>query len=413
MSVRSETWSRRAESGAVVVAVAAGLVLLAVSWTLLHVPPLDRSQIVDTPVYQDYGEAMAAGGVPYRDFSLEYPPAALPVFWLPALGPSEHYRSLFEVLMLGCAAAALVALVLGLRSLGVEPGRLLAAAALCGLFPLALGSVVLTRYDLWPAALAAAALAALLGGRERVGFGVLALAAAAKVYPVVLLPPALVYVARRRGAREAAAGLLVFALVLAAVVVPVVLVAPDGVAESFERQLERPLQIESLGASVLLAAKQLGLYDPTVVSTHGSQNLAGGLPDALATLQTALQVAVLVVVWILALRGPATPTRLAAASAASVAVFVAFGKVLSPQFLVWIVPVVLLVVRGRGALAAWALLGAALVTTQLWFPQRYWDMVDLGWEAWLVLARNLLLVALAGLLVVLSARPGSAGPRSP
>ncbi|MGH3023983.1 MAG: glycosyltransferase 87 family protein [Gaiellaceae bacterium] len=412
MSVRSETWSRRAESGAVAAALAAGLVLLAVSWALLHVPPFDRLQIVDTPVYQEYGEAMTAGEVPYRDFELEYPPAALPVFWLPALGPSEHYESLFELLMLGCAAAALVALVLGLRSLAVPPGRLLAAAALFGLFPLALGSVVLTRYDLWPAALAAAALAALLAGRERLGFGVLALAAAAKVYPLVLLPPALVYVARRRGRREAAASLLVFTLVLAVVVVPFAVVAPDGLAESFERQLGRPLQIESLGASLLLAANQLGLYDPTVVSTHGSQNLAGSLPDALATLQTLLQAAVLVLVWALAFRGPQTPARLVAASAASIVAFVALGKVLSPQFLVWLVPVVLLVAAGSRAPAVWALLGAALVTTQLWFPQRYWDMVALGWEGWLVLARNLLLLALAALLVAVTARRESARLRS-
>ena len=56
----------------------------------LHLPPFDRYQIIDTPVYQEYGEAMAAGQVPYRDFGLEYPPGALPVFWLPTLGPAEH-----------------------------------------------------------------------------------------------------------------------------------------------------------------------------------------------------------------------------------------------------------------------------------------------------------------------------------
>ena len=70
----------------------------------LHLPPFDRYQIVDTPVYQEYGEAMAAGEVPYRDFDLEYPPGALPVFWLPTLGPAEHYRSIFEALMWICAA---------------------------------------------------------------------------------------------------------------------------------------------------------------------------------------------------------------------------------------------------------------------------------------------------------------------
>ncbi|HEU4448424.1 MAG TPA: glycosyltransferase 87 family protein [Gaiellaceae bacterium] len=414
MSVRSESWSRRAEAGTLALALAIGLGLLGASWAALHLPPLDRDQIVDTPVYQEYGEAIAAGEVPYRDFEVEYPPAALPVFWLPTLAPEEHYRTAFELVMLACAAAALALVLAALVALGAPPGRLLAAAVLVGLFPLALGTVVLTRYDLWPAALVAGALAALLAGRSRLALAVLALAAAAKIYPLVLLPPALLFVARRRGTREAIACLALFALVLGLVVAPFAALGPGGLLDSVERQLGRPLQIESLGAALLLAGEQLGVYEATVVSTHGSQNLAGPLPDALATVQTVLQAGALLVVWALAARGPLTPARLAAASAASVVAFVAFGKVLSPQFLVWLVPLVPLV-AGRAGAAAGALLAGALVATQLWFPQRYWDVVALEWEAWLVLARNLLLVALAAVLAVACARPrrGSAAPRSP
>ena len=411
MTARSESSFPRAEAATLLLALAIGAGLLAASWAALHLPPLDSYQIVDTPVYQEYGEAIAAGEVPYRDFELEYPPAALPVFWLPTLGPEQHYGTIFELLMLVCGAAALGFVLLALSALGAPPGRLLAAAVFVGLFPLALGTVVLTRFDLWPAALAAAALAALLAGKGRLGVAVLALAVAAKIYPLVLLPPALLLVWRRRGPREAAICLGAFVTVLALVVAPFAAVAPDGLLDSLDRQLGRPLQIESLGASLLLAAKQLGLYDPTVVSTHGSQNLAGTLPDALATAQTVLQATAVLAIWALAARGPLTPARLASASAASVVAFVAFGKVLSPQFLIWLVPLVPLV-AGRAGVAAGALLGAALVTTHLWFPRGYWDMVALESEGWLVLARNLALVALAGVLAVATARRGSAAPRS-
>ena len=343
MSAQSESSSRSPDPGLVLLTVAVGLGLLTASWGALHLPPFDRYQIIDTPVYQEYGEAMAAGEVPYRDFGLEYPPGALPVFWLPTLGPAEHYRSIFEALMWICAAALLVIVVRSAAALGASPRRLLAIAVALGLCPLALGSVVLTRYDLWPAALAAAALAAVLMGRARLGLAVLGIAVAAKIYPLVLLPPLLIYLARRHGRREAAIGLGAFAAALAVIVVPFALIAPDGLWDSVSRQLDRPLQIESLGASLLLAAHQLGLYEPTVVSTHGSQNLSGSLPDALATVQTVLQAAALVAVWALFARGPASAGRLVAACAGSVVVFVAFGKVLSPQFFIWLLPVVPLV----------------------------------------------------------------------
>jgi uncharacterized membrane protein len=410
VSVQSKSSSRPAD---VLLALAVGLGLLTASWAALHLPPFESFQIIDTPVYQDYGERMAAGEVPYRDFELEYPPGALPVFWLPTLGSAEHYRSIFEILMWTCAAALLALVVRALADLGAPPGRVLAAAVLVGLFPLMLGSVVLTRYDLWPAALTAAALAALVSGRERLALAVLGLAVAAKIYPLVLVPPALVYVWRRYGSREALAAAGAFVAVLALVVAPFALIAPDGLADSLDRQLGRPLQIESLGASFLLGAQQLGLYDPTVVSSHGSQNLVGSLPDALATVQTVVQVLALLGIWLLFLRGPATAARLTAACAGSVVVFVAFGKVLSPQFLIWLVPLVPLVL-GWPATTVWILAAAAFVTTHLWFPTRYWDMVALEPVGWLVLARNLLLVALAvALAAALATRRGeSAAPRS-
>jgi uncharacterized membrane protein len=276
--------------------------------------------------------------------------------------------------------------------------------------PLLLGSVILTRFDLWPAALVAGALAALVSGRDRLGLGVLGLATAAKLYPAVLLPIALVWVVRRRGPREAAVGLGVFAAVIVAIVLPFAILSPGGVVHSVTTQLGRPLQIESLGAAILLAAHQLGLYDPTVVSTHGSQNLSGSLPGALAAVETALLLVALVAVWLLFARGRPDRERLLVASAAAVVAFIAFGKVLSPQFLIWLLPLVPLVSGSAGIAACWVFAGA-LVTTQLWFPHRYWDVVALESVSWLVLVRDVLLVALLAVLVA-AIRPGSEAPRT-
>jgi len=393
VSARSASLSSRSEVRAVAALCAA---LFLVSWGLLHVGFYRHAQVVDTPVYQKYGDWMASGNVPYRDFGVEYPPGALPVFVLPSLadGHGRSYRGMFELLMAVCGVALVAFVALCVKALRAPPGLPLLVVSAGWLL---LGSVVLTRFDLYPAALTAAALAALLSGRRRTGAAVLGLAAAVKLYPAVLLPLALAAAWKQRGRREALLVVGAFALAFCAMVLPFVALSPGGVWDGFTRQTSRPLQIESLGAGFLLVAHQVLGFGITMHSGHGSQNLAGSLPDALAFLQTLGQAAALVGLWIAFARGSATPLRIARYSAAVTVAFVALGKVLSPQFLIWLVPLVPL----AGRRLATGLLALALLLTQLWFPFRYWDLA-LHFDplaSWLVLARDLVLVALLVALV--------------
>jgi Glycosyltransferase family 87 len=370
--------------------------------TLLHWGWYQHALILDTVEYHRYGEAMVNGHVPYRDFAVEYPPGALPAFGLPAVGEPSFslYHREFQTLMALCGVGALAAMALALRVLNASVERTAAALAFFALAPLVLGSVILYRYDLWPAALTVAGLAAVLARRERLGFAAIGLGVAAKAFPAAVLPPAVAYVWRTRGRRAALVCVGVAAAVALAMIVPFLVLAPHGVWASIERQATRPLQIESLGSALLLAAHHAGGLAVTVDSSRGSQNLTGSLPDALGTASSALLALVLVGIWVAAARRPATADRLLRFTAASLAAFVALGKVLSPQFLIWLLPIVPLV-RGRRGLVASALLGLALLLTQIWFPIRYFDLVALeALPAWVVLARDLVLVAL---LVVLTA----------
>jgi len=265
--------------------------------------------------------------------------------------------------------------------------------------------VILSRFDLWPAALAVAGIAALVNSRLRVGHVLLGIAAAAKFYPGVLLPLAVAYAWRTRGRREALT-CLAFALgVFVLLFLPFVALSPGGVWHSVSVQLGRPLQVESLGASVLLVAHNVFGFALAGETSHGSQNVAGTAAGVLGVVTTCAQAAVLVWIWWSFARGRATAASLVRASAAAVCVFVAFGKVLSPQFLIWLIPVVPLV-RGRRGLFACGLLLAALVLTQVWFPFRYFRLA-LDFEpglSWVLLARDLTLVALA-LLLAWRSRP--------
>lgn len=404
MAASATSWSQRAEPQLAVLAAIVAAALFFAAWGAVHRGFYARGQIVDTGFYERHGDAVVDGRVPYRDFSLEYPPGSLPVFVLPALvagkGHASRYRGAFEALMAACGALLAAVVAFALAREGASPARLALGIGLAALFPLALGSVVLTRYDLWPALLATASLAALLAGRESLSAVLLALGAAAKVFPVLLLPLALAYVWRRSGRRAALLWLAVFAAVVALCLVPFLVVAPGGVWDSIVRQTTRPLQLESLGAAVLLAAHQVFGLGVAVESSHGSQNVSGSAAGAVAAVQSVVEVLALVAVWAWFARGPAAPARLVRAAAAAVCVFVALGKVLSPQFLIWLVPLVALL-GGRRGLVAGGLLLAALVLTQLWFPYRYWRLaIDLdALASWLVLARDLVLLGLLAALL--------------
>jgi uncharacterized membrane protein len=410
VSTTQERWSLPAERRVALAAALGALAVFGAAWALLHRGFYRRDQIVDTPVYQRYGDEMLDGKVPYLDFRVEYPPAALPVFVLPAIGDGHDqrtYKRNFERLMVLCGLLAIAGLALALSALRAEPERLLAALGFAALAPLALGSVILTRFDLWPTALLMLGLAALLAERRRTGLGVLGLAASAKIFPVVVVPTALTYVWRRYGRREALVCAGVFAGMVALCFLPFVRLSPGGVWDSLHRQADRPLQIESLGSSFLLVAHQFGAWTVHLNLSHGSQNQGGSLAAVLAAIQTGLQALALLALWIAFGRGPATKERLVRYSAAGVAAFVAFGKVLSPQFLIWLLPLVPLV-RGRRGLVASAVLAVALALTQLWFPYRYWRLA-LQQDAiatWLVFARDLVLIVLVVVLAMPSRRAG-------
>jgi hypothetical protein len=365
----------------------AAVALVTLVWILLHFFWYSHGVISDVQIYQRYGNAMVRRHeVPYRDFRIEYPPAALPTFLIPAL--TGGFRDVFQALMALCHLVIVLA-VLRLR------GR--AAAAFAALVPLLLGSVTTTRYDLWPTALAVAALWLFLRDRLTLSAIVLATGFAAKLWPAVLLPLFCIWLLRRDGPRAAARWLGVAVVTAAAWFVPFLVLGLHGVAHSFYLQLARPLQIESLGAAVLVGLHDLDGMSVGVVSSFGSQNVVGSTAHAISVATSVVEVVVVLGLFVLFARREHTADTLLVACAATVTALLAFGKVFSPQYLLWLAPFVPL----TGRRLAGAVYAAALILTQLYFPRRYWDYasglhrVEVG----IVGLRDLLVVALLALLV--------------
>ena len=352
----------------------------------------------DVGLYGDYAQSLLDGRVPYRDFFVEYPPGGFLVFVPPALLPDGWYLHAFKVFMALVGLATLVVVGLILARLGASTRRLYAAVLAVAAAPLVIGPVSLNTYDAFPALLVAGSLAALLWRRDSLALALLGVAFAAKLYAAALVPLFAVWLWRT--GRPVIRPLLVFAATVLVLVGPFAVLGWDGLVESVRAQAGRGLQIESLGAAVLLAAHRLGVYDAEVVrgSTAAlTRDLEGGLPDVLAAAASVAQVAAVILVVMLFLRGRSNGQRLTLATAATLAGFLAFARFVSPQYLVWLVPIVPLLGGGAGVVAT-ALLGAALLAGRLWFFD-YREVFALDGIVWLVVARDLLLVALYGVLL--------------
>ena len=308
-----------------------------------------------------------------------------------------EYLQLFKLQMALLGTAMVLAVAWSLERLGAGRRHTLLALGTIAASPLLLGHVFLNRYDLWPTTLMALVVVALLVEREVLGSALLAMAFAAKLVAAVAVPVVLVRVWRTNGRVGVARGAVSFAVVCLVVFSYFLVVAFGGLGHSYWIQAKRDLQAESAAASVLLAADSLGIYDATIVAGDpGSLDLSGSLPGALAAATTLVTLAALLFVWWSYAHGPESDERLVLALAAATASVLAFSKVLSPQFMIWLLPLVPLV-GGRAGRVATILLGVAMLLTQveLWG----WEGLHVGaWAAWVLLTRNVLLVVLFALL---------------
>jgi len=358
--------------------------------------PLADDSISDLFVYQRYAEGILDGARPYAQLGFEYPPLALGPIVVPDLGRPDAagYELRFGALML-LAVLAVQAL---LATLG---GR--RAAWWCVALPLLTGALLRTRFDLVPVVLLLAGLLLVLRSRPVAGMAVLGAATATKLFPGLAAALVLVWLFAAGRRHDVVRAAVAFAVVVAAASLPF---AGDGFLDQFRFHLDRPVQIESTPASVLWA---LGGSDvtghPVRPDRFKSNGLDGGAAGAVA-LAFALALALMLGVIAGLLQRVRSGVALQRAVFAALLAFVALGKVLSPQYLIWLLPLAVLAwVRGERAAAA--LVAAAAALTQLYFPGDYFQLVagDDGTFALVAVRNGLLLAALACAVRSLAATP--------
>jgi hypothetical protein len=339
--------------------------------------------------------------VPYRDFAWEYPPAALPVMLLPGvhaplmhLGKDSAYLWLYSIVwvtsLLALDAAVLRSL---LRRTTRWPGHPAVTLWVWAL-PL-LGAFAWARYDLLPAV--AGGLAVLAAGTRatRRSGGWAGLGAALKLWPMLLAP-----VQRtRRAAIEAIAGSVVVVCLVAAGTFA--LTGTTGFGQVLSYQSRRGLQCESMAALPVLWLRHLGVDGYDMRLRFGAWEVVGPHVQVLAAATSAI-FAVGVIGLGLAhwrfMRRDAGPGGVAQTAMALLLLTLVTDKVLSPQYLLWLVAVLvsacILDPDDWRPFVPWVLLVCGL--TALAFPWFYGGVLGAGWIGLLALtARDAVVMGMA------------------
>jgi hypothetical protein len=377
---------------------AAVYLIVVLSWLPLLGAFLDQNRQGDISVYDDDSSSLIHGRMPYRDTMVEYPPYAIPIFLLARVFGSDNYLDSFKTLAVLCDLLIRGGLFWAATRQTKSLRSLLPLVCYCAAVPF-LHFLLLQRFDLWPALICEAA--ALLFCADKPGWSGLAIAIGigVKVYPAIFVPPLLILAWRQGKARRFSAGLIAGLLPIALLS----FVVPWWRFAQF--QGDRGLQCESLVASLIWGLSQLGLTDASWVWVTRWFEVQGPLASALLPDARGLFViGVLCSVTIVSLAATRF-TRLSIGRLARLLLvpllgFVAFNQVLSPQFMIWLLPLAAL-----GTLEGnpWIVLGIPLATalTPVIFPSFGFDYSSglNSLETIVLITRNLILVAVWWLLI--------------
>jgi len=294
---------------------------------------------------------------PYHRVPAEYPPLSLAIFSLTMFPRSSNIQLVFGLWMVAFCLLGAV----GFARYSARP-RWRAALTYLAYVTWGTGLLFLSRYDLIPALATCAALWAAQRRRFTLAYALLAVGVLLKVYPIFLAPllvveeftlsPALPHWGRENKVfvrqegeklrwREAlpvflpiARGVGVFAAIIVAGFLAAAWIDPKHAYGSITFAGVRPIEIESFPATIFWLATFFGAHAiPTF--NFASHNYEGVFDIALKPFFLELLVVGCLVVYVQRARGKIT---LAQAFLACVCVVILTGRVFSPQYLLWALP---------------------------------------------------------------------------
>jgi hypothetical protein len=383
---------------AITVAVLHGLIALATLSHPIFFGTVGRGNIAaDIRAYYEYASKAVEGSVPYRDYPVEYPIFAIPLFLLPRLFTSsfEHYQVVFGLEML--LANALTILLVAAQIERTEGARRVVPRLAWLTFCFAsLCPMLMFRFDLAVAAVTFAAACTWCSGRSALGGTLAGIGTLVKIVPGVVAAPALVWEVEEWKTGRGR-GLICFAISILAGAGIWVAIGGGRVRDSLDYHLGRGVEIGSLFSGLLMLVARASGSALAIEYHHSCVEVLTSWSPWAAALGFPLQALALAVV--IGRTREANGDERLRYSAAAILSFVLFGKVLSPQYLVWLLPF-LAVIRGRTGLWVRGLFLLACLVTSMLFPAAFhWLLLFRGWMIGLLNYRNALLLGLWFLLL--------------
>ncbi len=233
-------------------------------------------------VEKNIAVSILEGNIPYIDFECEYPPIALVIFLIPALifRTLPAYYIAFTVEMLLFDVLAIYLIVYLSKRINISVAKSLTVYTL--LMAVTAGPLVTQRYDLAPAIMVLAALAAFIAGKNKTAWGVLALGVMAKIFPVVVAPFFAIWLLLKKEYSRLVKGIAVFCGVILATILPWMIMDVNAFWTSMSYHLERGLHAESTYGSFLLLAQMFGLTQVSYDYSFASFNITSPLADSLS-----------------------------------------------------------------------------------------------------------------------------------
>jgi hypothetical protein len=375
--------------------------VMVVSFLFLF-PARNATMQGDVRLYQGVANDLFEGKLPYRDRVVEYPPYGLPIFILPRLfGDANYLEAFMGLALVADWSVKLLLFGFGLRFLN-GARSLLPLLLYCATVPF-MRYFFLQRYDVFPALICLAAVWLFCSRRFALSGLAIAAGVGVKLYPVTFVPVLFVLAVRQGGGRRFLIGLMAGLLPL----VPLSFIVPWWRFAEFHAA--RGLQVESLYASLLWLGQLLGLTPATWEYTQKWYEVLG--PPATAVLPWARAIFVLAVifstafsVWMVARNQEPSPAQLARCLLVPLLGFVAFNQVLSPQYLIWLLPLAALSSFDGKNWPALAIVGATMLTPII-FPsltRNYPSGLNLV-ETMILVVRNLGLLSVWAWIICQSA----------